>query len=134
MPIHKMNYEDGVFYTQTTGYFDNVDARMWLKAFQNYAAASDSPIIGVIDVRDAERLCSTIPKLLNDVLPHGNILNLVVTMGGSQSRTLDKIVQMNKVKVVFTAEDAHRFAQTNVRPSFGMNSSNAYSMYAVATM
>lgn len=134
MPIHKMHYEDGVFYTQTTGYFDNTDARMWLKAFQNYAAASDSPIIGVIDVRDAERLCSTIPKLLKDVLPHGNILHLVVTMGGSQSRTLDKIVQMNKVKVVFTAEDAQRFAQTNVRPSFGMNSSNAYSMYAVAVM
>ena len=124
MPIHTMNFTDRVFYAKPVGYWDNVDGRMWANAFKTHMKASTAPIVGMVDIEQVDRICSTIPKLLGELLlMNPDIIGLVFVTGqnisSQNSRALDKIYQLDRVKMVTTVSEAQAFAMRNLTPSFG---------------
>lgn len=124
MPIHTMNFTDRVFYAKPVGYWDNVDGRMWANAFKNHAKSSTAPIVGIVDIEQVDRVCSTIPKLLSELLVmNPDILSLVFITGenisSQNARVLDKIYRIDRVKMVTTLSEAQTYAMRNLAPSFG---------------
>ncbi len=136
MPIHTMSFNEGVFHARTVGYVDNVDGRMWGSAFKQYARSSDVPIVAVMDLTDADRLCSTLPRVLSDVLSEVNIAGVILVVSGALAsqnmRVFDKIDRMDGVRAVGDINTATTYANGLINPGFGMYTAqaSAFSMAA----
>lgn len=134
MPIHTMNFNQGVFFARTVGYVDNVDGRMWGSALKEHARNSDVPVVAVMDLTGADRLCSTLPRVLADVITAENVAGVVLVVSGAlasqQMRVFEKISRIQGVRAFDHLDDANGYAKHLIRPSFGMQSmqSRAFSV------
>ncbi len=132
MPIHTMHVDDAVFYARQVGYVDNVDIRMWANALKKYTGSSDVPMMAVIDMTDADRLCPTAIKVLASAVVNGNLLGVAIatgdTMASRNSAVLEKVGKIANIRIFPTLDQANRYAETKVHPSFGMYSAQSYSM------
>lgn len=54
MPIRDMRFEGGIFYAKQVGLIDETDARTWVEGLKAQAAASQTPIVALIDAREVE--------------------------------------------------------------------------------
>lgn len=124
MPIHKMQFDDGVFYAKQVGYFDNVDARMWVSALKKYAANSPVPVVAVTDITEVDRLCPTVLKLLSDVLNTPNVSSIAIATGtcstSQTTRVLRQLSELNGVRVFCSIDEARRYAAAKLRSSAGL--------------
>jgi len=123
MPIHKMNFDGGIFYAKQVGYIDNVDARMWSSAVGKYAKGADAPIMAVVDMTEVDRLCPTVIKTLQKTLNDGNLIGIVLItsdmMASRNARVMGKMGALDHVRVFSSFDDAHAYVQANLRPTFG---------------
>ncbi len=83
VPIHKMSFDDGMFFARQVGYIDYVDARMWANALGNHAENSGEPIMAVVDMLEVDRLCPTVIEVFETVLDKANVLGIVLVTGAS---------------------------------------------------
>ena len=123
MPIHKMNFDGGVFFAKQVGYIDNVDARMWASALGKYAKGADTPIMAVVDMTEVDRLCPTVTKTLQKLVQDGNVIGIVLItsemMASRNARVMGKMGGMDRVRVFNHFDDAHAFVRANINPTFG---------------
>jgi anti-anti-sigma regulatory factor len=135
MPIHKMQFQDGVFYAKQVGYVDDTDFRMWLTALRKYAKNSDQPIMAVMDISEVDRMAATAPKLLADALSSANVRGLAIAAGGlmssQMSRVMGAIGEMNGVRVFNAVDDARRYVEGRLAQS--AKSGGAWVSYRLAT-
>lgn len=114
MPIHQMNYENGVFFAKQVGYLDNVDVRMWANALSNHAQDASTPVVAVVDMVEVNRICSTMPRIITDLLTAARIRGVVLVIGDSASsqttRIISKLSDLGRVCVFPTFDEARRFA------------------------
>ena len=134
-----MQLEDRVFFARSVGYFDNVDVRMWAKAFKKYAGDVEFTIIGVIDLREVDRLCATISKFLPELLQANGVAGLVVIVGdvmaSRNARVLDKLNQLERVTFVQSQDEALSVSSRLLNPTFGgWSAESAYCSVAVAAI
>lgn len=133
MPIHTMHVDNAVFYARQVGYVDNVDIRMWANALKKYTGSSEVPMMAVIDLTDADRLCPTAIKILSSCVVNGNLLGVAIaagdTMASRNAAVLEKIGKIANIRIFPTLDQANRYADTQVRPTFGMYSAQSYSMF-----
>lgn len=134
MPIHSMHFDNAVFYARQVGYVDNVDIRMWANALKKHTSVSDVPMMAVIDLTDADRLCPTAIKVLTTVVVNGNLLGVAIaagdTMASRNAAVLEKIGKIANIRLFPSLDQANRYAETQTHPTFGMYTSHSYSMYA----
>ncbi len=116
MPIHKMSLEGEIFTTRSVGYMDNSDGKMWANALRNHAADYRFPVPVVIDMVEVDRLCPTIPRVIQEALKNGDTsaVGIVISdsMASQNARAISKLSEIPGVRVFATAEDAHRFVLT----------------------
>lgn len=138
MPIHTMNFNDGVFFTKTVGYVDNVDGRMWGKALKQHARTSEFPIVAVMDLTGADRLCSTLPRVLADVINEGNLAGVVLVVSGTltsqQMRVFEKISRLDRVRAFDHIDEANGYAASLLNPGFGISSLHASAFSVAVTL
>lgn len=139
MPIHKMQFEDGVFTAKSVGYMDNVDARMWANALRTHAEGSPFPITAVLDVLEVSRICPTVTQILTTALDNPNIRMVVLATGSSisaqKARVIDQLCQLQGLRIAAEVEDARRLAGVN-RVGFAKigAGSGAVSSFTMAAM
>ena len=122
MPIHKMNFEGGVFFAKQVGYIDNVDVRMWANALGNHAGEAGMPVVAVVDMREVDRLCPTVLKVFSGILKIGNLRGVALVtsdmMASRNARVIEKLAQLPSVLVFSTLDDARQYASKHTHPSF----------------
>lgn len=133
MPIHKMNYDDGIFSAKTVGYVDNVDGRMWSNALRNYAKNDMYVLSAVIDMVEVNRICPTVIKAIAEAARIPNIGAIAIVIDSSMSsqnvRVIEKLADLSNVRVFFSFEDARRYAGSRLTASVG---SSAFAGMSVA--
>lgn len=119
-----MQHNEGVFYAQTVGYVDNVDGRMWASALKQRVRSAGAPVVAVLDLTDADRLCSTLPRVFVDVLKDDQIAGIALVVTGAlasqQARVLDKLVALEGVRVFTGLDMANSYARDLLNPGFGV--------------
>jgi hypothetical protein len=114
MPIHKMQFEDGVFAAKSVGYLDNVDARMWANALRTHAENSPFPITAVLDILEVSRICPTVTQILTTALNNPNVRMVVLATGTSisaqKAKIIDQLCQLQSLRIAADVEDARRLA------------------------
>lgn len=120
MPIHKMNFEGGVFYAKQVGYVDNVDARMWANALSNYAQKAAGQVTAIVDMTEVERFCPTVVKIFNDLA--ANVPNLVSVglttsdqMASRNAKIIDKLSGIPNIRFFSSMDAAHDHAVAQMR-------------------
>lgn len=115
MPIHKMNFADGVFYAKQVGYVDNVDAKMWANALNKYAHGSTEPIIALVDAVEVNRLCPSVVKMFEDVLASPNVVGIAIATGdfvtSQKARVASTLSEIKGVRVFPEVSEAREYAQ-----------------------
>lgn len=123
MPIHNMNFEDGVFFAKQVGYVDDVDARMWMNAFKKYANANTSPIVALVDMREVDRLCPTVLRVFNALQGMDNVMGVALIaseqMNSRNAQVMSKLSAVPSLRVFSTLDEGHSFARMRLNPSVG---------------
>jgi len=137
MPIHTMNYENRVFFAKPVGYVDNVDARLWIKALTNHADKSDVPIMGIVDLSQADQLCPTNAKLIaRTIAEHTNLLGVAFVtsemMASRNDRVVSKLGKVSGVRIFNTLSEAQSYAENSMTSSFGAFASCRAASYVFA--
>lgn len=134
MPIHKMNLDNGVFFTKQVGYLDHVDARMWANALKKYAKSSDVPIMAVVDMTEVDRLCPTVLKEFTTALQTSNVLGISLitgdVMASRKAPIIGKLGELPGVRFFPTVDEARRYAQARLRPSVGSYTASSVRLFA----
>jgi anti-anti-sigma regulatory factor len=132
MPIHNMNFEGGIFTVKTVGYLDNIDARMWGNALKKYAKKSDTTIVAIVDMRQVERICPTVLKVVGGLVQQPNLRGIaIITSDSMASRNvsvMNKLQGTDGVRLFSTIEQAHAHAQTYLDPTIGQAAFYAYNV------
>ncbi len=136
MPIHKMNFEGGVFFAKQVGYIDNVDVRMWANALGNHAGEAGMPVVAVVDMREVDRLCPTVLKVFTSILKIGNLRGVALVtsdmMASRNARVIEKLAQLPSVLVFSTLDDARRYASKHTQSTFGSFAPSSQSTFSPA--
>lgn len=115
-----MVFEEGLFYCQMTGYVDAVDVRLWFNGLTTHVQRSEVPIIAVVDVSDAERVCPTMAERCESVRDRGNLLNIVVVTGDTRvsrnAQVFSRLEALPRVRLFAVLEKAMRFARGQLSP------------------
>lgn len=123
MPIHKMNFDSGVFHAVKVGYTDNVDARMWANALKKHAQSSDFPIVALVDMTGVDRLCQTVVKIYEKISQHPNVLSISIVISdvvvSRNSKIIDKLNSLPNVRLFTDMNVAINFCEENLHPSIG---------------
>jgi len=121
MPIHRMSFDDGVFFAKQVGYVDHVDVRMWANALRHRAQNNDMPIMAVIDILDADRLCPTMITTFQVALEAANVLGIALVAGDPMtprdSQILGQLKTSRHVRVFSSLDKAMNFARSRLHPS-----------------
>lgn len=123
MPIHTMNFENGVFYAKQVGYFDSVDVTMWANALSNHAKRSGMSIMVIMDVTQVDRMCPTMTKAIKKAAGNGELLGVAIIasemMASRNERVMSKLGALENVRLFNSMESARVFIGNQVNPSFG---------------
>lgn len=137
MPIHKMNFSDGVFYAKQVGYVDNTDAKMWVNALNKYARNSAQPIIALVDAEEVNRLCPTVVKIFEEALTSPNIQGIAIATGdfisAQKARVASSLSELSGVRVFPDMAEARTYAEGRVTSLMKQGwSSSAVSSFSFA--
>jgi hypothetical protein len=131
-----MQFEDGVFSARPVGYFDNMDMRMWVNTLNKYAGKYHGPVVAVMDIREVDRMCPTILKLLAGVMTTDNLNGVAVVAGNlmasQNARVLGKISELKGVRVFSSMDDAQRYVTKHMNYNVGPAVSYSYFQLAGA--
>lgn len=134
MPIHKMNFEGGVFFAKQVGYIDNVDVRVWANALENYASEVNAPIAALVDMREVDRLCPSVLKIFARIVKIGNLCGVALvtsdTLVSRNARVIEKLSQLPGVLIFSGVSDAQQYASRMVRPSITPLSPSSLSTFS----
>jgi hypothetical protein len=123
MPIHTMRLKDGVFFARQVGYVDNVDVRMWGSALEKYAAASPLPIMAVIDLGEADRVCPTVIREISSVLAVSHLMGVAIAAGDNMAsrnaQVLSTLGALRGVRVFATLQEAREYADNRLNAVSG---------------
>src|SRR5690606_27115527 len=112
MPIHRMNFENGIFAAKQVGYFDNLDGRMWANALHTHAKNDLLPLVAVVDIVEVSRICPTLVKTLTEVskLPNLNGIAFILdpSMTSQHARIIEKLSEIPNLRFFQSSEDAYR--------------------------
>ncbi|GAB4326604.1 MAG: hypothetical protein Kow00117_13860 [Phototrophicales bacterium] len=135
MPIHNMHFESGVFFTRAVGYVDDVDLRLWATSLKHHTKKSDSPVVALVDLREADRLSPTMLKILVSTLQSGNVLAIGLitsdTMNSRNASIISKIGALQGLRMFTNIDDGYVFARQQLQPSAGFYPAQSAFAYAV---
>lgn len=138
MPIHRMYLEADVFVAKTVGYLDNLDAKMWANALRNHADTSVHPLNAVVDMVEVSRLCPTVIKILSELIKTQSTdkIGIVISesMASQNARVIDKLGEINGIRIFATYEDAYRFVQFSGAPATAACGAGNFSMFNFSTV
>lgn len=121
MPIHKMSFEDGVFFTKLVGYANHIDARRWFKALDACNMNNDAAIVAVVDMLDVDRISPTLADLCEIALADQNILNIAIiinnTMTVHNPQIIETLKSLSGVHFFSSSQMAMTFARSQVCPT-----------------
>ena len=137
MPIHKMNFSDGVFYASKVGYTDAVDGKMWANALKKYASKSDFPITALVDLTQVDRLCPTLIKVYAKIMEEPNVHCIAIIINDAvlrrNGKVIDKLDAIPGVKAFTDVDIALSYCDGQLRPAIGAAASKFAVMYSIAT-
>lgn len=123
MPIHKMTFKEGIFFAHQVGYVNSVDLQMWANALNKYARSTPHSLVAIIDLREAERVCPTVLKVITGVLGTGNLIGITIVVGDNMAsrneRILSKLGGVAGVTVLSSVKDAYALASTRLSACVG---------------
>jgi len=117
MPITDMKFENGVFFAKESGHVDKADAELWAKALRQYAEASPTHIIALVDALEVTFVSSSARMVFADA---SGIEKLKAVSVATQdlvttqtARVIGMLGERGRTHVFETLEQATRFAREN---------------------
>jgi len=119
MPIYDMRFEDGIFFAREVGRIDQADAELWMKQARDYANASPTPIVALVDAREVTYITVEARRIFVIASKIPNLqAGVVATQGAVSTQSANVIGMMAErghTHIFPTLEEAQDFARRLVQ-------------------
>lgn len=125
MPIMDMHFKDGIFFACEVDYINEHDAREWAQRLEEYAADSATPIVTLIDAREATAISNEARRVFAQASETPNVcvaavvVNQANRLAVQQSRItalLSTVRKSHDTHFFDSLEEAYQFASQHVAP------------------
>jgi hypothetical protein len=121
MPIHRMSFENGLFFAQHVGYLDHIDVSTWADALSCHAQNSEVPVMAVVDMLGVDRVCPTMPQVVTTLLQMSNVLGIALVtsdlMTSRNAPVFDELKALPGVRLFSTMDKALTYSKARLHPS-----------------
>ena len=115
MPITDFHYDNHIFSAREVGHIDKADAERWVQALRQYAAASPTPIIAIVDALEVTFVSAGARMTFAEASKTPNLQAICVAtqdmLISQTARVIGMLGERGRTHIFETVDEAREFAE-----------------------